>query len=204
MPQIHVDQLRSVVSAIYEIKHGATLDDDDDLTNDEIVMSIAVDSNITNTIHKKSILTCSKLKQEVDWGEWLTAEKVQLDSMEDLNMYDVTTYGTKGIKILQPMWTYMVKHDGRKKARNCCNGSVLKGKGIDYAHIYSSCASQIGIKLFTTIAALCSYIIIGTNATNAYAQSPPHTDPTFMCIDDQYAHWYFNKYGTHLDNKMFL
>eukprot|EP00957_Ditylum_brightwellii_P145378 11070922-Ditylum_brightwellii.AAC.1 len=81
----------------------------------------------------------------------------------------------------------MVKLDSRKKARNCCNGSVLKGKGVDYAHTYSSCTSQVGMKLFTAIAVLRNYIIIGADATNAYAQSPPPADPTLMHIDDQYA-----------------
>eukprot|EP00957_Ditylum_brightwellii_P098676 7516766-Ditylum_brightwellii.AAC.2 len=107
--------------------------------------------------------------------------------MEDLNMYDSPTYAPKGAKILHLMWSYIVKHDGRMNARNCCNGSVLKGKGVDYAYTHSSCASQLRMKLFTAIAALHNYIIIGTNATNAYAQSPPPTDPTFMHIDDQYA-----------------
>eukprot|EP00957_Ditylum_brightwellii_P104185 7935432-Ditylum_brightwellii.AAC.1 len=40
MLQIYIDKLRSVVSAINEIKHASTLDDDDDLTNDEILMAI--------------------------------------------------------------------------------------------------------------------------------------------------------------------
>eukprot|EP00957_Ditylum_brightwellii_P189566 14430029-Ditylum_brightwellii.AAC.1 len=62
MPQININQLRSVVSAIHEIKHSTTLDDDDDLTDDEILMVITVGSNITNNIHKKSVLTRSKLK----------------------------------------------------------------------------------------------------------------------------------------------
>eukprot|EP00957_Ditylum_brightwellii_P175135 13334245-Ditylum_brightwellii.AAC.1 len=83
MPQMHIDQLRSVVSALHEIKYGTKLDKNDDLTDDEIVM--AINSKISPTLHKKSMLTCSKLKQEVDWGEWLAAEKVQLNSMEDLN-----------------------------------------------------------------------------------------------------------------------
>eukprot|EP00957_Ditylum_brightwellii_P117918 8994529-Ditylum_brightwellii.AAC.1 len=60
------------------------------------------------------------------------------------------------------------------------------------------------MKLFIAIATLRNYIIIGADATNAYTQSPPPTDPTFMCIDGQYADWYFNKYGTHLDRKMAL
>eukprot|EP00957_Ditylum_brightwellii_P151538 11540886-Ditylum_brightwellii.AAC.2 len=80
-----------------------------------------------------------------------------------------------------------INHDGRKKARNCYNGSGLKGKGVDYAHRYSSCASQVGMKLFTAIADLGNYIIIGADATNAYTQSPSPTDSTFMRIDDQYA-----------------
>eukprot|EP00957_Ditylum_brightwellii_P157327 11974410-Ditylum_brightwellii.AAC.1 len=66
-------------------------------------MAMPVDSNITNTIHKNSMRTHSKLKQEVDWGEWLAAEKIQLNSMEELNMYDVPTYAPKGAKILQPV-----------------------------------------------------------------------------------------------------
>eukprot|EP00957_Ditylum_brightwellii_P149746 11404147-Ditylum_brightwellii.AAC.1 len=37
------------------------------------------------------------------------------------------------------------------------------------------------------------------NATNAYAQLPPPTDPTCMRIDNQYAEQYYNKYGVHLD-----
>eukprot|EP00957_Ditylum_brightwellii_P183967 14013450-Ditylum_brightwellii.AAC.1 len=107
--------------------------------------------------------------------------------MEDLNMYDTPAYAPKGAKILQPMWTYMIKHNDRKKARNCCNGSVLKGKGVDYAPTYSSCASQVGMKLFTTIAVLKNYLIIGADATNIYAQSPSPTDSMFMHIDDQYT-----------------
>eukprot|EP00957_Ditylum_brightwellii_P095225 7252884-Ditylum_brightwellii.AAC.1 len=121
--------------------------------------------------------------------------------MEDLNMHDARTYAPKGTKILQPVWTCMIKHDSRKKARNYCNGSVLKGKGVDYAHTYLSCTSQDDMKLFTAIAALHDYLLIGADATNAYAQSPSPTDLSSVCIDDQYADWYFNKYCTHLDQK---
>eukprot|EP00957_Ditylum_brightwellii_P086905 6614351-Ditylum_brightwellii.AAC.1 len=61
---------------------------------------IAVNSTTPPTLSKKSILTCSKLIQEGDWGEWLAAEKVQLDSMEYLNMYDTPTYAIEGLMIL--------------------------------------------------------------------------------------------------------
>lgn len=34
------------------------------------------------------------------------------------------------------MDTHVVKNNGAKKARSCCNGSTLKGKGIKYAKHY--------------------------------------------------------------------
>ena len=48
---------------------------------------------------------------------------------------------------------------------------------------------------FTAIAAIKNYLILGANATDAYAQSLPPSNPTFMRIDDQYAKWYKNKFG---------
>eukprot|EP00957_Ditylum_brightwellii_P037801 2859209-Ditylum_brightwellii.AAC.1 len=55
------------------------------------------------------------------------------------------------------------------------------------------------MKLFTAIAAWNNYLIIGADATNAFAQSPPSTELTYMRIDDQYKDWYKNKYGKDLD-----
>eukprot|EP00957_Ditylum_brightwellii_P053453 4051289-Ditylum_brightwellii.AAC.1 len=67
MPQIQVDQLRSIVSTLHELKHDIPLSDEDDLTDDEIVM--AINSSKASTIGQKAILACSKLKKEVDWRE---------------------------------------------------------------------------------------------------------------------------------------
>eukprot|EP00957_Ditylum_brightwellii_P131031 9994724-Ditylum_brightwellii.AAC.1 len=119
-------------------------------------------------------------------------------------MYGEPTYAPKGTKILHSVWIYMIKHDGRKKAHNCCNRSVLKGRGVDYAHTYLPCASQVGMELFTAIAAWNNYLIVGADATNAFAQSPPPTEPTYMRIDDQYMDWYTNKYGKDLDQSKVL
>eukprot|EP00957_Ditylum_brightwellii_P039677 3001681-Ditylum_brightwellii.AAC.1 len=89
--------------------------------------------------------------------------------------------------ILQSICTYVVKHDSKKKARNCCNGSILKCKGTKYANTYSACASQTGICLFTAIAAIKNDLILGADATNAYAQSLPPSNPIYIRIDGQYA-----------------
>eukprot|EP00957_Ditylum_brightwellii_P212079 15366940-Ditylum_brightwellii.AAC.1 len=89
--------------------------------------------------------------------------------------------------ILQSIWTYVVKHDGKKKARNCCNGSILKCKGTEYVNTYSACASQTRMHLFTAIAAIKNYLILGADTTNANAQSPAPSNPTYMRINDQYV-----------------
>eukprot|EP00957_Ditylum_brightwellii_P108535 8278298-Ditylum_brightwellii.AAC.1 len=60
------------------------------------------------------------------------------------------------------------------------------------------------MKLFTAIAAWNNYLIIGADATTAFAQSPPPTEPTYMRIDDQNADWYKNKYGNDLDHSKVL
>ena len=39
---------------------------------------------------------------------------------------------------------------------------------------------------------------------NAYAQPPPPDEPTFVRIDDQYADWYFEKFGKHVYKRMVL
>eukprot|EP00957_Ditylum_brightwellii_P076941 5848062-Ditylum_brightwellii.AAC.1 len=161
------------------------LSDDNDLTDDEIVMTINFSK--ASTIWQKTILTLAKLKKEVDCREWLAAKKTQLDSMEDLGMYGEPTYAPKCTKILYSVWTYMMKHDGREKAQNCCNRSVLKGKGVDYAYTYSSCASHVGMTLFAASAVWNNYLIIGVDATNAFAQSPPPTESIYMRVDDQYV-----------------
>eukprot|EP00957_Ditylum_brightwellii_P032537 2465371-Ditylum_brightwellii.AAC.1 len=124
--------------------------------------------------------------------------------MNKCNKYGEPILPPKNTTILCSIWTYVVKHDGRKKACNCCNGSVLKKKGNDYANTYSTYANQVGIRLFTSIVAIKNLLILGADETNAYAQSPPPSTPTFMRIDDQYDDWYKNKYDKELDRKHVL
>eukprot|EP00957_Ditylum_brightwellii_P038606 2918476-Ditylum_brightwellii.AAC.1 len=138
-------------------------------------------------IGQKSHATRSKLKKEVNWDEWLAVKKKKLDKMHKCQIYGNPVRPPNKATILQSIWTYVVKHDSKKKARNCCNGSILKRKGTKYVNTYSACASQSGMQLLTAIAAIKNYLIIGTDATNVYAQSPPPSNPTCMRINDQYA-----------------
>jgi hypothetical protein len=91
--------------------------------------------------------------------------------------------------VLRQVWTYNVKYEGNLKARNCCDGSVLKGRGIEYTRHYTACISQQGMIIFWAITALRGWVAIGADAVNAFAQSPPPSEPTFLLIDAQMREW---------------
>eukprot|EP00957_Ditylum_brightwellii_P002207 169793-Ditylum_brightwellii.AAC.1 len=58
--------------------------------------------------------------------------------------------------------------------------------------------------MFTAIAVLKNYIIVGADVTNAYAQSPPLKIPTFIRVDKQCIDWYLERFGVLLDTNMVL
>ena len=60
------------------------------------------------------------------------------------------------------------------------------------------------MRLFCAICADKNYLIGDGDVENTYAQSPAPEEPTYVCIDDQYADWYFNKYKTQVDRQMVL
>ena len=75
---------------------------------------------------------------------------------------------------------------------------------LPYYHSYEACASQVEMFLFIAICANKNYIIGGGDVINAYAQSPPPEEPTFVWIDNQYADWYLSKYGVAVDRRKVL
>jgi hypothetical protein len=91
--------------------------------------------------------------------------------------------------VLRQVWTYNGKYEGTLKDRNCCDGSVLKGRGIEYARHYTACISQQGIRIFWAITALRGWVAIGADTVNAFVQSPPPSEPTFVLVDDQMHEW---------------
>ncbi|KAI2490163.1 hypothetical protein MHU86_24414 [Fragilaria crotonensis] len=48
------------------------------------------------------------------------------------------------------------------------------------------------------------FIGLKVDATNAYANSPPPDQPTFVYIDDQYADWYMARHGVAVSRDMVL
>ena len=68
-------------------------------------------------------LTRKRLKAQSDWHEWQASEWKQLDAYRDQDMFDNPEPRPRGVNLLNMLWCYLVKDDGRKKARCVCNGS---------------------------------------------------------------------------------
>jgi hypothetical protein len=98
--------------------------------------------------------------------------------------------------VLRSVWTYTVKHDGRKKARTCCDGSVLRSPTLKYAQqCYSACISQTGMKLFFAYIAIMNWIALGADAINAYAQTNiPDDEPQFIAVYQQMVDWWWDTF----------
>ncbi len=149
---------------------------------------------------KAKALTRRSLQKQSDRPEWQAAEFKMLDQYADVDMYGTPVPRTsipKGAKILKSLWCYVVKPDGRKKARNVCNGRPNRAFGkvkITFAETYAASLSQLELRLFWAIAARCNWIAYGADATNAFAfPPPPQGDTVYMQADPQYVVEWYNK-----------
>ena len=152
-------------------------------------------------------LTRRQLLQQTDWKDWEESEKLQLDQYERQNMFGkpgpipstITEYS-----ILPMIWVYLVKVDGRKKARCVANGAPhLKGT-ITLANTYAACLEQAACRLFWSIAAIKNNKVFGADAVNAFAEAPPPKSPLFLKVDMAYKNWYFNKTNLHLPDNSYV
>ena len=140
--------------------------------------------------------TRRKLKLLDNWADWLAAEGKQLDSMAKQEMYGSPVHPPPGAIILRQHWNYSIKSDGTRKARNCCDGSPRAAPELKLANTYSSCIEQP--------CAYEGYVCIKVDATNAYANSPPPDQPTYVYIDQPYADWFLARYGFAVERDMVL
>jgi hypothetical protein len=148
--------------------------------------------------------TRRKLKLLANWNDWLAAEGKQLDSMAKQEMYGPPVYPPPGAIILRQHWNYSIKSDGTRKARNCCDGSPRAAPELNLANTYSSCIEQPCTRMYFAVCAHEGYISILVDATNAFANSPPPEQPTFVYIDQQYADWHLIRHGFAIERDMVL
>lgn len=98
-----------------------------------------------------------------------------------------------------------MKPNGTRKARNCCDGSAKAAPQLRAAaQTYASCVEQPCMRIFFALSASLGMTVYSADATNAYANSPAPTVPTYVRIDDAFADWYLAKHGKAIDRNMVL
>ena len=186
-PQIYFDQLNVIAKHLHEIKTGETIE----YTGEH--------DQITPTIHrlkkgkKFSQFSRKELLQADDWNDWKMSEYKQLDQYEMQNTFDHPEPRPHNANVLNLLWTYLIKADGTKKARCVCNGSP-KAKGtVTLGHTFAACLEQPGARTFWASAALLDLIVIGADASNAFAEAPPPKAPLYVVVDQQFREWWRSK-----------
>ncbi|KAI2497911.1 retrotransposon [Fragilaria crotonensis] len=210
---LSVDQLRVVNQILSESAPSTstlgTFPLDGDLSSAKACPPLVVRSLNTTThgtVAEQALgsFTRRKLKGLSNWNDWQQTEFKQLDAMAKQEMYGTPCLPPKDAIILRQHWDYSYKADGTRKARNCCDGSPRAAPMLKLANTYSSCIEQPCMRMFFALCAYEGYVALKVDATNAYANSPPPGQPTFVYIDDQYADWYEARYGTKLSRDMVL
>jgi hypothetical protein len=134
-----------------------------------------------------------------------SAEVTQLDQFHTLGMYGEPIKPPPDAIVLSPHWQYRVKTSGKRRSRNCCDGSPRAAPKLHaMAETYASCVKQPVSCLFLALSAALNYVIYGGNAQDAFAHSPAPKVPTFICINDAYADWYKARFGKTLDHRHVL
>ena len=98
-----------------------------------------------------------------------------------------------GSNCLPLLWTYLIKDDGRKKARCVCNGSPSKKGTVTLGHTYAASLDHNGSRIFCAAAALRNLRVYGADVSNAFAEVPPPAAPLFVHVDEQYRQWWTSK-----------
>ena len=101
-------------------------------------------------------------------------------------------YSNINCDVLPLIWTYIVKTNGVRKSRCACNGSPRQKGSIMLDHTYAATLKQSGACIFWSLATINNSIVIGADATNAFAKSPQPKSPLYVTIDEVFRQWWVN------------
>ena len=92
------------------------------------------------------------------------------------------------------MWNHYYKTDGTnaKKAQWTCDGSPRSGQAYTLEHTYASCIDQNAARIFYATAAINNHIIIGADASNAFAETEGPKQEYYICPDAAFKNWWEN------------
>ena len=105
-------------------------------------------------------------------------------------MFEAPEPRPRGVNLLNMLWCYLVKDDGRKKARCVCNGSKRMQGTVTLAETYAASLDQTASRVFWAATAINNFVTVGADAANAFAEVPPPVAPLYVYVDEQYREWH--------------
>ena len=145
------------------------------------------------TAKKPKKLTRRYLQKQIDWLDWFKSEHKQLNQYEEQSTFGKPEPYPIGANLLNLLWTYLVKDDGTKKARCVCNGSPKMSGTVTLGETYAASLDQTAARIFWASAAIRNFVVIGADASNAFAEAPPPQAPLYVTIDKPYREWWKSK-----------
>ena len=185
-PQIFFDQINTIAAHLQDIKY------------DEEFWDLESDTPLVKHLQQKkrknnAQFSRKELKARPDWDDWQQSEYKQLDLYELQNMFGQPTPRPSKANILNLLWVYSIKTDSTKKSRCVCNGNPRRKGTVTLAHTFTACLEQPGARTFWASSALLQMIVLGADASNAFAEAPPPKAPLYVEIDQQFRDWWASK-----------
>ena len=208
IPQLYQDQLNVIAEHLWDLRHDPEWHNEieealpclevmkkdtyQDLSQeDKQALQKAL---MASSVKKQRKLTRKLLQQRPDWNDWQASEYKQLDQYNDQDTFGEPEPRPKGANLLNLLWCYLIKDDGRKKARCVCNGNKNRRGTVTLAETYAASLDQTASRVFWAATAINNFITIGADASNAFAEAPAPVAPLYVYVDEQFRQWYKSKY----------
>ena len=210
VPMMYFDQLHTIATHLQQI---ATNDNNKRIHPDETkatssepirkainILTTAKDKIVNrlaailpkSKIHSKK-LTRRKLKGTKEWQQWKESEWKQLDQYYGQEMFGEPCPLPSGANVLNLLWYYNIKDDGRLKARMVCNGKPSNKNTVIFGHTYAKSLDHVGSRVFWASCASKNFIVRGADASNAFAEADAPKIPLYVRANEPYREWWSEK-----------
>ena len=103
------------------------------------------------------------------WLKWKESYFKQLDTFASDEVFGKPVRPPPDAIVMLPQWANIMKADGTRKTRLCCNGSPKMALKLHaMANTYSSCIEQPCMRLFFAITSALGFYLRSSDCTNAF------------------------------------
>ena len=205
-PMLYFDQLHAISAHLQQIQHDRHQDTymnqpkPSSTTSQRLARAIkslnvkAVVAVLHGILPKNQVkskrLTRKKLQSSAKWDTWKEAEWKQLNQYWGQKMFGNPCPLPPNANVLNLLWDYRVKDDGTHKARMVCNGRPSNKNTVIFGYTYAKSLDHVGSRTFWAIAASKNYIVLGADASNAFAEADAPKHPLYVRVNQPYREWW--------------